>query len=109
MKLKLLLALAGAAALSSCVIPEDVHERHMALHEAHFAAHHHGYVPATRVSDYQPNLAAAYRAGYNYGHIDRDDGYPRQSHRAYLRWGGGYESYFQEGYADGYDNTGMRH
>jgi len=53
--------------------------------------------------------ANEYRNGYDVGAKDRSYGYPRDHRRAYERFGRGYESYFQEGYADGYDGRGLRH
>ena len=60
-------------------------------------------------SDYLPHLAQEYRSGYDIGAKDRQMGYPRDYRRAYERFGHGYESYFQEGYADGYDGDRIRH
>ncbi len=60
-------------------------------------------------SDYLPHLRDEYRNGYDVGAKDRSYGYPRDHSRAYDRFGRGYESYFQEGYADGYDGRGLRH
>jgi hypothetical protein len=60
-------------------------------------------------SDYPPNLATEYRNGFEIGQKDASVGYPRDSRRAYERFGGGYESYFQEGYADGFDGRQMAH
>lgn len=60
-------------------------------------------------SDYLPHLAQEYRSGYDIGAKDRQMGYPRDYRRAYERFGRGYESYFQEGYADGYDGNRIRH
>lgn len=60
-------------------------------------------------SDYLPHLRDEYRNGYDVGAKDRSYGYPREHSRAYDRFGRGYESYFQEGYADGYDGRGLRH
>lgn len=64
-------------------------------------------VPPT--SDYLPHLSAEYRNGYDIGARDRSYGYPRDYLRAYQRFGRGYESYFQEGYFDGFDGRSMRH
>jgi len=73
-----------------------------------------GYYPPTPTppppsSDYLPHLRDEYRNGYDVGAKDRSYGYPRDHRRAYERFGRGYESYFQEGYADGYDGRGLRH
>ena len=74
-----------------------------------------GYYPPTPTptpppsSDYLPHLRDEYRNGYDVGAKDRSYGYPRDHSRAYDRFGRGYESYFQEGYADGYDGRGLRH
>ena len=65
--------------------------------------------PQNGGSDYPPNLATEYRNGFEIGQKDASVGYPRDSRRAYERFGGGYESYFQEGYADGYDGRQMAH
>ncbi len=60
-------------------------------------------------SDYLPHLSQEYRNGYDIGAKDRQAGYPRDHRRGYERFGRGYESYFQEGYADGYDGNRIRH
>ena len=60
-------------------------------------------------SDYLPHLSQEYRSGYEIGAKDRQYGYPRDYRRAYERFGRGYESYFQEGYTDGYDGRQMAH
>ena len=60
-------------------------------------------------SDYLPHLSQEYRSGYDIGTKDRQMGYPRDHRRAYERFGRGYESYFQEGYADGYDGRPIQH
>lgn len=60
-------------------------------------------------SDYQPHLAREYRAGYWAGRQDSAYGYQRNSVRAFRAFGGRWESYFQEGYADGYDGRPMNH
>ena len=60
-------------------------------------------------SDYLPHLCDEYRSGYDIGRTDASYGYPRDPRRAYLRYGHGYESYFQEGYGDGYDGRRMMH
>ena len=65
--------------------------------------------PTPPSSDYLPHLRDEYRNGYDVGAKDRSYGYPRDHSRAYERFGRGYESYFQEGYADGYDGRGLRH
>ena len=59
--------------------------------------------------DYQPQLATEYRNGYDIGQRDASVGYPSDYHRAFERFGGGFESYFQEGYSDGYEGRGMQH
>lgn len=60
-------------------------------------------------SDYLPHLCDEYRSGYDIGRTDAYHHYPRDPRRAYLRYGHGYESYFQEGYGDGYDGRRMMH
>lgn len=60
-------------------------------------------------SDYQPHLAREYRTGYWAGRQDSAYGFPRNSVRAFRASGGRWESYFQEGYADGYDGRPMNH
>ncbi len=60
-------------------------------------------------SDYLPHLSQEYRNGWDIGSRDRQTGYPRDYRRAYERFGRGYESYFQEGYEDGYAGRSMRH
>jgi hypothetical protein len=60
-------------------------------------------------TDYLPHLSQEYRSGHDIGAKDRQYGYPRDYRRAYERFGRGYESYFQEGYADGYDGRPMAH
>jgi hypothetical protein len=71
------------------------------------------YTPAPRPAeargDYPTHLLAAYRQGYWAGVYARQYGWARDSHGAWLAAGAGWESYFQEGYADGYDCHGMRH
>jgi hypothetical protein len=58
---------------------------------------------------YPPVHADEYRSGYDLGRTDARYGYPRDPRRAYTRYGRGYESFFQEGYLDGYDGRSMRH
>ncbi|MGV3658873.1 MAG: hypothetical protein ACO1TE_01775 [Prosthecobacter sp.] len=80
--------------------------------------HHHGQ-PSITVrqprqirasgSDYQPELAQSYRQGWAAGQRARHCGWQRDSHGAFLCSGCAWESYFQEGYADGFDGHGMRH
>lgn len=60
-------------------------------------------------SDYLPHLSQEYRNGWDIGARDRQTGYPRDYRRAYERFGRGYESYFQEGYEDGYSGQPIRH
>ena len=60
-------------------------------------------------SDYQPQLTAEYRNGYDIGQRDASVGYPSDYQRAFERFGNGYQSYFQEGYSDGYDGREMQH
>jgi hypothetical protein len=60
-------------------------------------------------SDYLPHLSQEYRSGYEIGAKDRQYGYPKDYRRAYERFGRGYESYFQEGYTDGYDGRQIAH
>ncbi|HEY1051059.1 MAG TPA: hypothetical protein VGE39_14915 [Prosthecobacter sp.] len=60
-------------------------------------------------SDYQPELAQSYRQGWAAGQRARHCGWQRDSHGAFLCSGAAWESYFQEGYADGFDGHGMRH
>lgn len=52
---------------------------------------------------YLPHLAQAYRMGYCAGRQDRACGFDRNYRRAFEVSGTQWESYFQEGYADGYD------
>lgn len=59
--------------------------------------------------DYPPHLLDEYRNGHNVGVQDRSYGYPNDYARAYARFGRGYESYFQEGYADGYNGRPAAH
>jgi len=59
--------------------------------------------------DYQPHLLRSYRAGYRYGTADRYSGRARDYRSAFLCSGESWESYFQEGYADGYDLRGEQH
>lgn len=80
---------------------------------------YHGHPPAVTArqprqvrgsaSDYQPELAQSYRQGWLAGQRARHCGWRRDSHGAFLCSGAGWESYFQEGYADGFDGRGMRH
>ena len=65
--------------------------------------------PPPTQSDYIPPLRDEYRAGYEIGAQDRSYGYPANYQRAYQRFGHGYESYFQEGYNDGYEARAIRH
>jgi len=58
---------------------------------------------------YQPHLAHAYRMGYCAGRNDRACGFDRNYRRAFEASGSGWESYFQEGYADGYECRPMNH
>ncbi len=60
-------------------------------------------------SGYLPHLRDEYRNGYGIGQQDRSYGYPADYRRGYSRYGHGYESYFQEGYADGYASRPMAH
>lgn len=60
-------------------------------------------------SDYQPHLASEYRNGWRAGAQDAAYGAPRDYRRAYVCQGSGWESYFQEGYNDGYEGRGMAH
>ncbi len=69
---------------------------------------HPGYAGASR-GDYQPHLAQAYRMGYFAGRQDRACGLDRNYRRAFEHSGSGWESYFQEGYADGYECRPMNH
>jgi hypothetical protein len=73
----------------------------------------YGYAPsyagAAAQADYQPHLLTVYRQGYWAGVHARRCGWARDSHGAWLASGLAWESYFQEGYADGYDGHGMRH
>lgn len=66
-------------------------------------------VPEQIQSDYQPHLAAEYRNGYFAGRRDAAWGIQRNSPAAFRVSGGRWESYFQEGYADGYDGRQIRH
>lgn len=52
---------------------------------------------------YLPHLAHAYRLGYCAGRQDRACGFDRNYRRAFEASGSSWESYFQEGYADGYE------
>lgn len=67
-----------------------------------------GYSGARRGA-YQPHLAHAYRMGYFAGRQDRAWGLDRNYRRAFELSGASWESYFQEGYADGYDCRPMNH
>lgn len=58
---------------------------------------------------YLPHLAHAYRMGYCAGRNDRACGFDRNYRRAFEASGSGWESYFQEGYADGYECRPMNH
>jgi hypothetical protein len=60
-------------------------------------------------SDYQPHLTADYRVGYWAGRNDAACGWSRNYRRAFVRSGCQWESYFQEGYADGFSGSPMRH
>ena len=60
-------------------------------------------------SDYPTHLQASYRCGYWAGVEARRNGWGRDYHGAFIATGSSWESYFQEGYADGYDCHGMRH
>jgi len=66
-------------------------------------------VPEQIQSDYLPHLAAEYRNGYFAGRRDAAWGIHRNSTAAFRVSGGRWESYFQEGYADGYDGRQIRH
>ena len=52
---------------------------------------------------YLPHLAHSYRMGYSAGRQDRACGFDRNYRRAFEISGSSWESYFQEGYADGYE------
>lgn len=65
--------------------------------------------PRANGSDYQPELAQSYRQGWAAGQRARHCGWQRDSHGAFLCSGAAWESYFQEGYADGFDGRGRRH
>jgi hypothetical protein len=56
---------------------------------------------------YLPHLAHAYRLGYCAGRQDRACGFDRNYRRAFEASGSSWESYFQEGYADGYECRAM--
>jgi hypothetical protein len=60
-------------------------------------------------SDYQPHLATEYRNGWRAGAQDAACGANRDYRRAYACFGTGWESYFQEGYSDGYEGRPMAH
>lgn len=66
-------------------------------------------VVASAPGDYLPHLAHAYRMGYCAGRNDRACGLDRNYRRAFEASGSGWESYFQEGYADGYECRPMNH
>lgn len=60
-------------------------------------------------SDYLDHLAREYRNGWRAGRADRFNGWDRDYRRAYEIFGRGWESYFQEGYADGYEGRCPQH
>jgi hypothetical protein len=60
-------------------------------------------------SDYLPLQRDEYRSGYDIGAKDRSLGYLSDPKRAYTRFGRGAESYFNEGYSDGFNGTPIRH
>jgi hypothetical protein len=62
-----------------------------------------------RGGDYQPHLTHAYRMGYYAGRQDRAWGMDRNYRRAFELSGSQWESYFQEGYADGYECRPLNH
>ncbi len=64
---------------------------------------------APEAGDYQPHLAADYRAGFHAGRQAALCGWRRNYHGAFLASGCRWESYFQEGYSDGYEGRPMRH
>lgn len=66
-------------------------------------------VQSTGGSDYQPHLASEYRNGWRAGAQDAAYGVNRDYRRAYACHGTGWESYFQEGYNDGYEGRPMAH
>jgi len=66
-------------------------------------------VVASAPGDYLPHLAHAYRLGYCAGRNDRACGFERNYRRAFEASDSGWESYFQEGYADGYECRPMNH
>ena len=117
MKLKFLLALTGAFTLCQCSTPE-------ASGDGDFPRKYNfkdvgGVSDDARIrrdlgpehSDYQRKPANSYRAGYSAGRTDRLDGNLRDPQRPLASWGGDgdYESYFRDGYFDGFLNNGMRH
>jgi hypothetical protein len=67
------------------------------------------YRPPQPGNDDADHLTKEYQNGYDIGQRDASVGYPRDYRRAFERFGGGYESTFQEGYMDGYDGRGMQH
>lgn len=67
------------------------------------------HVSSAPRSDYQPHLARSYRAGHRYGAADRFCGRSRDYRSAFLCSGESWESYFQEGYNDGYELRGQQH
>lgn len=60
-------------------------------------------------SDYMPLQRDEYRSGYDIGAKDRSLGYLSDPKRAYTRFGRGAESYFNEGYSDGFNGAPIRH
>ena len=60
-------------------------------------------------SDYLPHLRDEYRAGYDIGAKDHSLGYLSDPKRGYTRFGHGFETYFNEGYSDGFNGGQMRH
>jgi hypothetical protein len=66
-------------------------------------------MPPGQRQDYPMHLAAEYRNGHEIGQRDASLGYPADYRRGFERFGGGYESYFQEGYNDGYTGRPLQH
>jgi hypothetical protein len=117
MKLQILLALTGAFTLCQCSTPE-------ASGDGNFPRKYNfkdvgDASEDARIrrdlgpdhSDYQPKVAKAYRGGYSAGRTDRLEGLPLDPQRSLMSWGGDgdYESFFRDGYFDGFLNNGMRH
>ena len=98
-----------ALALTACVGPDEMPYPPGAV-GAPAPAPGYGPAPAPYppVAEERPEYASEYRNGYDIGSQDRNYGYPQDARRAYDRFGRGFETYFREGYSDGFEGRPAR-